>query len=70
MQEALDIDQYFIAIRIFPRDKLAPVTVDHVPRELSRIFYFFLKRGGKVSGSVHSTEYKCLLYQKEAWKYQ
>ena len=58
MQEALDIDQYSIAICIFPRDKVAPSIVDHFPRELSRIFDFFTKRGGKISGCVHSTEYK------------
>ena len=56
-REALDIDPYSIAICIFPRDRVAPVTVGHVPRELSRVFYFFMKRGGKVSGRVYSTRY-------------
>ena len=34
------------------------VAFGDVPRDLSRIFYFFMKRGGKVTGRVHSIEYK------------
>ena len=33
------------------------VTVGHVPRELSIVFYVFMKRGGKVFGRVYSTRY-------------
>ena len=51
-QVALYIDQNSTAICIFPRDNCI------VPLELSRIFYSFIKRGGKVSGPIHSTEYK------------
>ena len=43
---------------LLPRYKVAPFTVVDLPLELSRIFYSLIKRGGKVSGLVHSTEYK------------
>lgn len=57
-EEALNIDKYSIAIQIFPKDRVAPVTVGHVPLELSRYVYFFMKLGGKVSGYVLSTTYR------------
>ena len=45
-REALDIDPYSIAICIFPRDRVAPVTVGHAPRELSKVFHFFYETWG------------------------
>ena len=32
-----------------------PVTVGHIPRELSRFIYFFLHEGGSVNGTVADT---------------
>ena len=57
MQEALDIDQYSIAICIFPCDKLHLLqsVMSHV--NYRGYLTFFMKRGGKVSGHLHSTEY-------------
>ena len=53
-KEALSIDKYSIAVQIFPKDRVAPVTVGHVPLELSRYVYYFKKPGG----CVLSTTYK------------
>ena len=57
-KEALSIDKYSISVQIFPKDRVAPVTVGHVPLELSRYVYYFMKLGGNVSGCVLSTMYK------------
>ena len=57
-KEALSIDKYSIAVQIFPKDRVAPVTVGHVPLELSRYVYYFMKLVGNVSGCVLSMTYK------------
>ena len=57
-EEALNIDQYSIAVQIFPQDRIAPVTVGHIPMELSRFVYYFMQRGGGLSGRILSTRYK------------
>ena len=39
---SLQIDLYCCAIMIIRVDKIGPVTVGHIPREISRFVYFFL----------------------------
>ena len=41
-------DLYCCRITIQSRDKFGTVTVRHIPRELSRFAFFFLKVGGAV----------------------
>ena len=58
IEEALNIDQYSSAVQIFPRDRIAPVTVGHILMELSRFVYYFVQSDGGLSGRVLSTRYK------------
>ena len=53
--KSLQIDPYCCRITITRADKIGPVTVGHIPRELSRFVYFFLHVGGAVSGTVVDT---------------
>ena len=50
---SVDIDPYCCRITIKRVDRIGPVTVDHVPRELSR-FNYFIQEGGSVAGTVAS----------------
>ena len=45
-------DPYVIAWKLLKRGTLAPVTVGHVPREVSRFVYMFMKRGGQLKARV------------------
>lgn len=47
-------DPYCCKITITRVDRIGPVTVGHIPRELSRFVFFFLHEGGSVSGTVAS----------------
>ena len=49
------IDPYCCRITIRCANKIGPVTVGHIPREISRFVYFFLHEGGAVSGTVVDT---------------
>ena len=40
------------------KSKLTADVVGHVPREISRIMYYFLNRGGKISAVVNSGRYR------------
>ena len=51
-----NIDPYCCAIMVTRIDKIGPVTVGHVPREISRFVYFFLHEQGAISGTVVDTE--------------
>ena len=53
---SLQIDPYCCAITITRVDKIGPVTVGHIPREISRFVYFFLHEQGAISGTVVDTE--------------
>ena len=58
-KESKKIDPYCCAVKgmvdILPQLK----TVGHVPREISRHIFFFLKEGnGKADGFVYSTQYQ------------
>ena len=52
---SIDIDPYFCRIRVKRVDRIGPVTVGHVPRELPRFIFSFIKEGGLVTGTVAST---------------
>ena len=52
---SIDIDPYCCRIRIKRVDRIEPVTVCHVPRELSRFIFNFIQEGGSVTGTVAST---------------
>ena len=53
------IDPYCCAIRTMNGSPAKLVTVGHIPREISRHVYFFIKEeGGKVYGSVLSKKYR------------
>ena len=53
--KSLQIDPYCCRITIRRAHKIGPVTVRHIPREISRFVYFFLHEGGAVSGTVVDT---------------
>ena len=53
---SLQIDPCCCAITITHVDKIGPVTVGHIPREVSRFAYFFLHEQGAISGTVVDTE--------------
>ena len=52
---SIDIDPYCCRITIKRVDRIGPVTVGHVPRELSRFIFYFIQEGGSVTGTVAST---------------
>ena len=49
---ALEIDPYAVAWKLKKIDRIAPVVVGHIPREISRAIWFFLEKGGTVTGKV------------------
>ena len=53
---SLQIDPYCCAITITRVDKIGPVTVGHIPREISRFVYFSLHEQGAISGKFVDTE--------------
>ena len=55
---ALMHDPYAVAWKMKTRDKLIPNIVGHVPKELSRAAWFFLQRGGEISGRVFDEKYR------------
>ena len=57
-KKALTVDPYSIALQILPRDHVAPITVGHIPKSLSRFVYFFKKRGGVINVHVQTTKYR------------
>ena len=50
-------DPYCCKITISRLDRIGPVTVGHIPREISRYVYYFLAMDGVVSGTVINTQY-------------
>jgi len=58
-RDSLKIDPYACAVKAMVGNPEKLETVGHVPREISRHVYFFLKEeGGKVDGYVLSTQYR------------
>ena len=51
----IDIDPYCCRITIKRVDRIEPVTVGPVPRELSRFIFYFIQEEGSVTGTVAST---------------
>ena len=56
-------DPYCCKITISRRDRIGPVTVGHVPREISRYVYYFLHEE-----SSRTLKINLLLYQLVVWK--
>ena len=52
------IDPYACAIKIKHKFFDTWLTVGHIPREISRHCYFFLKEGGNITGHLICTNYK------------
>ena len=52
---SIDIDPYYCGITIKRVDRIGPVTVGHVRRELFRFIFYFTQEGGSVTGTVAST---------------
>ena len=57
-RDSLLIDPYCCKVVVNQISSLVPVTVGHLPREISRFAHFFLQRGGIISGKVISLEHK------------
>ena len=53
---SINIDPYCCRITIKRVDRIGPVTIGHVPRELSRFIFYFIQEGGSVTGAVESTK--------------
>ena len=53
---ALRLDLYVIAFTRKSIEYLTPLTVGHVPLEISKFVYFFLERGGKMAAEVYRTK--------------
>ena len=52
---SIDIDPYCCRIAIKRVDRMGPAAVGHVPRELSRFIFYFIKKGCPVTGTVAKT---------------
>ena len=53
----MQIDPYAIAWKRKVQSKIVADTVGYVPQEISRFVFYFLERGGSLSGTVHSERY-------------
>ena len=53
---ALRFDPFSIAFKRKSIEYLTPLTVGHIPLEISRFVYFFLERGGKKEAKVYRTK--------------
>ena len=53
-------DPYACSVNINSKSRLTgrTITVGHIPRELSRFFWFFIKRGGSINGFVKSVAHR------------
>ena len=52
---SIDINSYCCRITIKRVDRIGPVRVGHVTRELPRFVFYFIQEGGSVTGIVAST---------------
>ena len=52
---SINVHPYCCRIPIKRVDRIRPVTVGHVPRELSRFVFYSFQEGGSVTGTVAST---------------
>ena len=51
-------DPYVMACKMKSKEKLMDETVGHFPKELPRAAWFFLERGGKISGNAFEEKYQ------------
>ena len=51
-QKALLIDPYAIEWKLKKINKVVPAVVGHIPREISRAIWFFIEKGGSLTGKV------------------
>ena len=49
---SIDIDPYCCRITLKRADRIGPITVGHIPRELSGFVFYFIHEGGSVIGTV------------------
>ena len=56
--DALIHDPHSVAFTRKSRARLTPDVVGHFPLEISRYVWFFLNRGGRVTGMVHDPRYR------------
>ena len=57
---ALMHDPYAVAWKMKSKGKIVDETVGHFPKELLQAAWFFLERGGKISGNVFEEKYRPL----------
>ena len=57
-EEALLVDEYSVAWMMKSKARLVADVVGHVPQEISRFVYFFLKHGGSVDATVELEKYR------------
>ena len=58
-EESKKVDPYSCAIKALVGQPPQLKTVGHIPREISRHVFFFLKEeNGRIEGTVHSTKYR------------
>ena len=51
-KESINIDPYYCNIIVSRLAKIGPVTIGHIPRQISRHSFYFLQEGGSITGSV------------------
>ena len=52
MKQMKSLSNLIVIKSINGLDKIRPITVGHIPREISRDIFYFLQEGGSVTGSV------------------
>ena len=57
-EKALLVDEYSVAWMMKSKARLVADVVGHVPQEISRFVYFFLKHGGSVDATVELEKYR------------
>ena len=56
--DATKIDPYAIAWTVKRKDKLSPLVVGHISKEILRFKKLFLNNGGRIEANVFSSQYK------------
>ena len=57
-EDATKVDLYTNVWKVKRKDKLVPVVVGHIPREILRFIKFFLNYSGRIEVKVFSSQYK------------
>ena len=67
--KSLSTDPYACVIKAKHSYFIGWKIVEHIPREISRYIYFFIKEGnGKVFGALKSLRYKCHEFLLDDWE--